>query len=268
MRRFRTLGTGLGVVAMLVLSAAPAFAAVPGNDEIDNPIVVPSHPYTNTQDTSDATTGPTDASCAGMGHTVWYEYTPSAGGRLEANTFGSNYDTTLAVGTSDGEGGLEVIACNDDAGDDLQSRVRWDAGAGVTYLIQVGSFLSSPGGSLTFNLDDAPPFVPLDLELTLDNTGRVSKSGVVAISGTVRCSGTDSVYVEVMLSQRVGRFVVRAYGEDIFECSDESSQWQMQLSSSAGKFGGGKADVLLFGAACNEEDCDFVEIGRTIQLRK
>jgi hypothetical protein len=268
MRRFRTLGTGLAVVAMLVLSAAPAFAAAPGNDAIDNPIVVAGHPYTNTQDTTDATTGATDADCAGMGHTVWYEYTPSAAGRLEANTFGSNYDTTLAVGTPDGSGGLDVIACNDDAGDDLQSRVRWDADAGVTYLLQVGSFANSPGGSLTFNLDDAPPFVPVELELTLDNTGRVSKSGAATISGTVTCSGADWVYMEVQLSQRVGRFVYRAYGDDVVECSDESGQWQIQLSASAGKLGPGKADVLLFAGACNEEDCEFVEIERTIQLRK
>jgi hypothetical protein len=46
---------------------------------------------------------------------------------IEANTFGSDYDTTLSVYTGS-RGALTQIACNDDA-DLLQSLVRFNATA-------------------------------------------------------------------------------------------------------------------------------------------
>ena len=46
--------------------------------------------------------------------TVWYSFTPDADGDYLADTFGSDYDTTLYVGTPDGAGGIDVIGCIDD----------------------------------------------------------------------------------------------------------------------------------------------------------
>ena len=39
---------------------------------------------------------------------MWYAFTPSNSGTYVADTFGSNYDTTLYVGTPDGAGGMIV----------------------------------------------------------------------------------------------------------------------------------------------------------------
>jgi len=56
--------------------------------------------------------------------------------RVEPNTFGSDYDTTLSVHVGRSSA-LVQFACNDDTGS-LQSRVRFDAVASVTYYLKVG----------------------------------------------------------------------------------------------------------------------------------
>lgn len=267
-RTLRRLAVGALVGGILAASAVPALAAIPTNDDIASPVVVDSIPYTNAQDTTDATTGPTDVDCAGSGPTVWYEYTPTSDLRLEANTFGSDYDTTLAVGLPDGAGGLAMLACNDDAGGDLQSRIRLDAEAGVTYLFQIGSFASGPGGNLVVNIDEALPVAPLTIDLTVDSTARFDSAGGATISGSVSCSGTDGIFMELLLSQRVGRFILRGYGDAFVECSTTPSPWQVRVSSPSGRFGGGMAQLALFAGACNDEECTFVEVERAVTLRR
>jgi hypothetical protein len=82
---------------------------------------------------------------------VWYTFTPRASKRIEVNTFGSDYDTDLVIYTGT-PGDLTEIACVDDAGNTVQSKVVFDAVAGETYYIMVGAWNSGPGGNLVFNL--------------------------------------------------------------------------------------------------------------------
>ena len=259
-------GFAMAISAALTIPAA-ALGAIPGNDDIGSPIVVGAIPYSNSQDTTDATTGATDVDCAGTEHTVWYAYTADADGRLESNTFGSDYDTTLTVGTPDGSGGLDVIACNDDT-NSLQSRVRWDASGGTTYLFQVGSCCGNPGGSLVFNLTTAPPLVPVEITLTVSDTGKVDRSGVATISGTVTCQGTEAVEFYANLRQQVGRFILNADGWSYTECGPTAASWEIQFWTNAGRFGGGKAQVSVFAFGCGDEMCAEAQIVRTITLRK
>lgn len=258
-----------GVIAValaLVGSAGPVLAAPPANDDIASPIVAPGVPYSNSQSTVEATTGPTDFDCNGDAHTVWYQLTAGTTTRLEANTFGSDFDTVLTVGTPDGAGGIDVIACNDDT-DSLQSRVRWDAVAGTTYLFQAGTFGGDPGGNLVFNLAVAPPLVDVEFDLTLNGRARVTRNGAARISGTYDCVGATEVVVEAAVRQRVGRIFVNAFGGDVFECSTDST-WELRLDPESDTFGGGKLQVSLFAFACGEEVCGSVEIVRTIRLRR
>jgi hypothetical protein len=121
--------------------------AQPTNDDFDNATVVTEPlPFADSISTVDATTAADDPECAGNGHTVWYTYTPSAAGSVNANTFGSDYDTTLSVYTGT-RGALTQIACNDDFGG-VQSSVTWEVVAGTTYYLMAGSFFDSPGGNL------------------------------------------------------------------------------------------------------------------------
>jgi len=77
--------------------------------------------------------------------TVWYSVTAESDGPLTIDTAGSDFDTALAVYAADGS--LDPIpgACNDDVGVPpfgrlIQAQVTFEAVAGTTYLVQVGSF--------------------------------------------------------------------------------------------------------------------------------
>jgi hypothetical protein len=263
----RRLAVIIGI-CLLAVSAAPVLAAAPDNDDIGSPIVVSAIPYTNTQDTTEATTGPTDPDCDGTGPTVWYELTPTEDQRLEANTFGSDYDTTLYVGRPDGAGGIDLIDCNDDAGGDVQSRLRFDARQGETYLLMVGAFGGGTGGNLVFNVDIAPPVVPVELTLSIDTAGRFDRQGVATISGVVSCSGAEYVELYAELRQQVGRFSIIGYSFDFVECSAEGATWQMQIRGITGKYAGGPATAFAFAEACGIDDCVFESVEASVRLRK
>jgi hypothetical protein len=147
-------------VLALVMAQASAASAQPANDDFDNAIEVTGLPFSDTQNTVDATTADDDPDCAGNGHTVWYAFTPDEDARISADTFGSDYDTTLSVYTGD-LGSLSQIACNDDT-NSLQSRVTFDAVAGETYYFMIGACCDGPGGNLVVSVDVVPPPPPND----------------------------------------------------------------------------------------------------------
>jgi len=129
------------------------------NDDFDNAITVNAVPYTNTQDVGSATTAADDpAFTCGWDqgyNTVWYRYTPDETGILIVNTFGSTYDTVLAVWTG-ARGSLTSRACNDDSGG-TQSEVAVFVNAGTTYYIEVASYSAITSGSLTLSVSFIPP---------------------------------------------------------------------------------------------------------------
>ena len=226
-------------------------------------------------DTTEATTGPTDPgfcfdpSIGPDRSTVWYSFTPDASDLYLADTFGSDYDTTLYVGTLNEVGGIDVIACVDDSGG-LQSAVSWDATAGTTYLIAVGTccgfgLVGEPGGggSLVLHVDVAPP--PPTVNLTIDPTGGFTQDGASVITGTIECSpGVLFVAVELEVVQRAGRFTTTGFGGTFL--SECSSPWTVSAFSGDGLFRGGKVAVTAFAFACDPLQCtDDVE-SRSVRL--
>jgi hypothetical protein len=120
------------------------------NDDCDDAIDLGSPPilqHRSRYDTTGAsTTNPGDPciSCClfGVGqnsNSIWYCVTPAAGKILRVNTFGSDYDTVVAIwktdddscpegtftpgDTCENDAGVEEVACNDDAAGTLQSSV-------------------------------------------------------------------------------------------------------------------------------------------------
>jgi hypothetical protein len=254
--------------------AAPTSAAALKNNSISSPIVVGAVPYTNSQDTRRATTGATDpAFCydpegSADSNTVWYSFTPTGDGRFAADTFGSDYDTTLYVGTPNGAGGIDVINCVDDSGGTVQSYVSFDAIAGTTYLIMVGTCCGTPGsdggGALVFNLDVAGPALVLDA--TVNSTGSVDQ-GVVTLTGTATCSQSpDFAFIDVNLRQRVGRRTIEGFGEvEVSPCGPTPTAWTLVLEGFNGRFAGGQATGDLTFFACTLE-CQTVNETFTVKL--
>lgn len=141
-----TLGDGEareGIDAELALAPLPANDASSAASEITAPASV-------TAITLRATTAGTDlASCGEIGRTVWYRFTPSSTDTYTLDSFGSDFDTIIAV-YAGAPGGTEV-ACNDDAGDGFASMVSVEAVAGVSYYVMAGGFYGD-AGNLVLNL--------------------------------------------------------------------------------------------------------------------
>src|SRR5262249_39716664 len=133
-------------------------AAAATNDVCANATVV-STPFQDLVDTTLATRAASDPfqSCstgapAQNSNSVWYRFTPSVGGTVRFDTFGSSYDTVVTA-YSGACGTTTEVACDDDAGPGLQSEVVFSAVAGTTYLIEVTQYGPNGGGTLVVTLD-------------------------------------------------------------------------------------------------------------------
>lgn len=87
---------------------------------------------------------------------VWYSFTPLCTAFYVANTEGaSNYDTALSVHNGCPGDLATLVACDDDGGTGLLSRVVWQGQAGVTYYIRMNGF-NNNRGSYQLNLGTLP----------------------------------------------------------------------------------------------------------------
>lgn len=248
----------------------------PANDDFGSASVAPSIPYTINEDATSATAAPDDPFCYGRNQTVWFAYTPQSNVRLEANTFGSNYDSTLSVYTG-ARGGLTQIACNDDAGGTPQSRVRFDATAGTTYYFMVSTFSFFPQvpANLSFNLQVAPP--PFTFTPTVAQFGSVDPpTGAVTINGSVSCNAPSYVSLFGQLKQTRGGVPINGYFSAFVPC-DGAASWSSTVYSQSAQFhgrsallyGGGKATVAATAFAFDPDTGEYLQVNfsPTITLR-
>jgi subtilisin family serine protease len=135
----------------------PAFLSVnltgarPANDDLADaqPLTGSSGRVTGTNTLATGETGePTHTPTAAPLQSVWFSWQAPSAGVLTLNTFGSDFDTTLAVYTGPGVASLTRIAGNDDT-NGRQSMVAFTVSPGTLYHIAVDSFGSEEG---TINL--------------------------------------------------------------------------------------------------------------------
>src|SRR6266545_2991365 len=161
-------------------------ATGPTNDDFANATVINSVPFSITEDTSQATFDPSDPSGCSSNGSVWFAYTPSSNVQIDADTFGSSYDTVLSAWTGT-QGALSLIACNDDFSG-LQSKISFQATGGTTYYFMVGRCCGdggNGGGSLTFSVN---PTTTGSVTARLDQFG----AGLGAYSGTSLTNLTET----------------------------------------------------------------------------
>ncbi|MFG3577199.1 PKD domain-containing protein [Micromonospora chersina] len=143
-----------GVVALVVGGPTAAFAQ-PTNDDFTAAVAMEGLPFTTTLDTSDATWDPSDPAECSTNGSVWYSFTPTSNMRIQADTFGSNYDTVLSAWTGS-QGSLSLVYCNDDY-NGTQSQINFAATAGTTYYFLLARCCGSGesgGGSLVFSVQE------------------------------------------------------------------------------------------------------------------
>jgi len=126
------------------------------NDLCSGAIIVTNASYTNVQSTANASSfgDPVPDCVDGFGNGVWYQFTAPVSGLLIVDTFGSDFDTGLAVYTGSCDS-LTEVACNDDTGG-VTSQVTIPTTAGTTYSILAGGY-SAHTGNLVFHLNHLTP---------------------------------------------------------------------------------------------------------------
>jgi hypothetical protein len=228
------------ITALAVVAAVPA-AAAPSNDDVGSATAVTALPYGDAAVTVDATTDPDDPSCFGTGPTVWYALTLSEATPIVADTFGSDYDTTLSVYTGS-PGALTQIACNDDHFNS-QSRVAFNAAARETYYLLVGAAGGGPGGNLDLRIDR-----PLTIDLGDSVQARVTRTGEVTLSGTVSCSQPTFVRLFGTVEQRSHGTTVTGHGYGYVDC-DRMGRWTMGIAADRGSLRHGPATFRVIANA-------------------
>jgi hypothetical protein len=118
----------------------------PENDDFADAVELSGLVGSTLERSFDATLEPGEPQHAGVpgGASVWWQWTAPSDGQTTFDTFGSDFDTVLAVYTGDVVDALTVIAYNDDT-DSLQSRVDFTATAGTRYSIAVDGFAGKTG---------------------------------------------------------------------------------------------------------------------------
>ena len=126
------------------------------NDLCSGAIAITNAATTNLQSTLRASAwgDPLPDCVDGFGHGVWYQFTAPASGRLNVDTFGSDFDTGLALYTGSCDT-LTELACNDDSGG-VTSQISLPTLAGMTYFILAGGY-SSDAGNLVLHLNHLTP---------------------------------------------------------------------------------------------------------------
>ena len=85
------------------------------------------------------------------GRSIWWQWVAPANGELTIDTFGSDFDTLLAVYTGANVSALTSIASNDDSGG-VNSEVTFSVDVGTNYLIAVDGF-NGASGNVVLNWD-------------------------------------------------------------------------------------------------------------------
>jgi hypothetical protein len=268
MRWVRSAIITVGLAMAALVGAPPAWAAPPPNDTFGGATVISTLPFSDTVDTTQATTDADDAEAnADCGApateaSVWYSFTESTDSSRTADVSGSDYSAGVIVVTG-APGSFSVVTCG-------AGTVVFDTTAGQTYRLL--AFDDTPGagngGTLQFSLSEAPP--PPEVHLTVDPTGRFNaNTGVATVTGTFTCSNASEAGVFTFLSQQVGRFTISG-AEDTFglaPCDGAAHPWSANVHPFDGKFKGGKARVEADISACDGGQCGSDQVTRTIQLR-
>ena len=251
------------------MSAGAALAAAPGNDVSSGALAIGALPYSTTLDTTEATTdaddaelNPAECGAPATDASVWFTFTAAADGFVVADVSGSDYSAGVSAGEGT-PGSLTWLGCG--PGGTVFSVV-----AGQTYTIlafddQLDG--AGNGGLLDMTVDTAPD-VP-SIEATINPTAQFDRAtGGAFVSGTATCSGeADFAFVDVQLTQRVGRLLIRGFGGAEIACTGSVEPWTAFVLGDNGLFKGGKGATATAAVACNISGCGEYFADQTVQLK-
>jgi Family of unknown function (DUF6299) len=263
-RAGQLVGLVTATASMVVLGALPASAAPPTHDTITSAKVITEVPFSETVDTTEATTDEEDAAvntncgAPATNGSVWYSIEASAPAYI-VDVSQSDFAAGVIVATGT-PGNLSLLACG-------PGSVGFPTTAGETYYVM--AFSDDPavvGGQLVINVTAGEP--PPEVSMTVDDVGQVNtETGTATLSGTYTCTGTaDLTLVQGRLSQQQGD--VHVVGE--FDRSDLTCggtfPWSAEVLPGSGKFEPGLAATIALTAGCNQLGCNTYETLEVVRL--
>ena len=175
-----------------------AFAAgpPPANDSISSATVVSALPFTDTVDTTGATTDANDvqanSSCGApaTNNSVWYKFTAGAGDtQLAVDTTGSTFSSGVLIATGT-PGAPTTIACSP-----VTSRAPTTSG--TTYYVMIFADIGT-GGTLHLSVHGPGP-VPAN-----DKSGHAIPIAPLPFKTTLDTSGATTDFVDTQANQSCG----------------------------------------------------------------
>jgi hypothetical protein len=134
----------------------------PSNDRFRDARWINDYPFDATVDITHATSESQlwRSDCEDLMATVWYRTMPAVDMVLRIDTYGTDFDTMLAVFTGDRLGQLERVACVDDtqptSETGYESRISFRAKGQTVYYIAVGGY-DNEVGDLDLNVRRVTP---------------------------------------------------------------------------------------------------------------
>jgi hypothetical protein len=130
---------------------------------------------------------------------------------------------------------------------------------------------AATSGELIFRVSEAVP--PPTIDLTVNKTATVNKSGFVHLTGTVTCTSVDGsgTLFEVFgeMTQRVGRLLIRGFFGTFLDtpCDGSTQTWDVFFQGDNGVFAGGKAATIAIAFGCTDV-CSEAFVEATVQLKR
>lgn len=261
MRNRHVLTAAAAALVLVPLTATPAAAAPPGNDEPAGavPIAVGDRVV---QDTSEATTGASDAELneeCGAPETnasVWYTFTPERSGVYVLDMSDSDYSGGALV--FEGAPSPEtLVSCG-------AFTVPVEAEAGTAYTVMVISDTEVNGGELVLTLARA---LRPRAQVTVARRGLAYRNGDARIRGRYTCRRAEEfAFVTASLVQRAGRLKIPASADRGVRCDGQWHRWSVRLVSRTGLYAKGTAQARVRIVACGFVECALDSSRRQVRL--
>lgn len=261
----RVLALTAATAGMVVLGALPASAAPPSHDTIAGAKVISTVPFSETVDTTEATTDEQDATInANCGApvtngSVWYSLTASAAAYL-VDVSQSNFSAGVIVATGT-PGSLELVTCG-------PGSVAFESTPGTTYyLLAFSDIAEVVGGQLSISVTETAPRPKVSM--TINEVGKVNtRTGAATVSGTYTCEGqAEFTVLQGRLSQKQRDIHVVGSFEQLDLPCGGTFKWKADITPESGKFKRGLAASMSLMAGCNRLGCNIYETLDVVRLR-
>jgi subtilisin family serine protease len=130
----------------------------------------------------------------GMNGTLWYSWRPSRSGDATLSTFGSSFDTTLAIYKGDNLNGLNLVGSNDDHDErQFASEVKFLAIKNKVYWLQIAGIRNGSGEFKINHPQPTPPTPPkpkIDPPIILSKSADLTKTEGESMEISVQAIGT------------------------------------------------------------------------------